>query len=157
METTSAYYNETLYLLTAKVKVRVEICICMHGDCKYFYVLLEPTYFRFFRVHMYSFFRWAVLKHPISPPPPSLIRPAGLRNEFHLFCISQGFPASALIPIITCKLFEISAENKTGLISEICPRLNSVKIFTKITEFGKSATKITCILCLGSRSCWGIF
>lgn len=81
--------------------------------------------------------------HPILVPPTHpLIRPACLPIEFHLFCISQGFPAPALIPIITCKHFEISAENKTGLVSEICPRLNSDKTFTKITEFGKSATKI---------------
>lgn len=86
---------------------------------------------------------WLATQSSIPPPPPHpLIRPAGLRIEFHLFCISQGFPAPALIPIITCKYFEISAENKTGLISEIYPRLNSDKKFTKITEFGKSATKI---------------
>ena len=113
----------------------------MHFHMQVFlHYFLEPTYFRFFRVHMNSLFRWAVLNVP--PPPHSLIRLACLRIEFHLFCISQGFPAPALIPIITCKHFEISAENKTGLVSEICPRLNSDKTFTKITEFGKSATKI---------------
>ena len=108
----------------------------------FLHYFLEPTYFRFFRVHMNSLFR--VTSHPIlvPPPPHPLIRLACLRIEFHLFFISQGFPAPALIPIITCKHFEISAENKTGLVSEICPRLNSDKTFTKITEFGKSATKI---------------
>lgn len=124
----------------------------MHGDCKYFYMYFwNPRISIFSCTHEFSFLvgctqgGWLATQSsipPTPPPPHPLLHPAGLRIEFHLFCISQGFPAPALIPIITCKYFEISAENKTGLISEISPRLNSDKKFTKTTEFGNSATKI---------------
>ena len=77
---------------------------------------------------------WLATQSSTPPPPtPPLDPPCRSSNRISFII---------LIPIITCKYFEISEENKTGLISEICPRLNSVKKFTKITVFGKSATKI---------------
>ena len=151
MKTTSVYYNETLYLLTAKSKSqRWKFAFSCMAIASISTLFFGTHVFPFFPcTHEFSFLvgcnkrGWLATQSSSPPPPPHpLIRLACLRIEFHLFCISQGFPAPALIPIITCKHFEISAENKTGLVSEICPRLNSDKTFTKITEFGKSATKI---------------